>query len=828
MLMKSINRSMFTAWLLVPVIAGLLMTGWPPPARAQVALPTFPIQTPDDAKTWGLDSLGNMMRSSTAIGQPLVLNPEFKVPLPGNLRSFVKDRQAALRLGKALFWEMQVGSDGIQSCATCHFQAGGDIRSKNQVATQGNRRLEKRGNGDASLDEILGYFFAPADPDTVFETVFGITWAPNYQLVAEDFPLVNAQNLYLRSGDSILPDTANGNRDDVVGSMGVMPATFGGITPGSPVDIIKTGTSPGTMRPTTGRNAPPSVQAVFNYLQFWDGRADSKFNGFNPIGRHDTSKPKYFVNLRGTRAGGLQTRTLNLELASLASQATGPPLSDVEMSYAGRTWPDIGKKLLRAPQGGAPLRPLAYQTVSPSDSVLGPIANPTGPGLTIDNYADMIKAAFRDDLWNWEGGRQAITFPQAKLVRGPLEMNFIPGDHQIVDDNLMNTRGAKKTPLPAGYTQMEANFSLFWGIAVMLYEAELVSHKSKFDQWMEGTASLTLEELDGLNVFVNQGKCIACHGGPEFTNASVRGTQQGKENIEPIRRKDGTPSFYTNGFYNVGVEPTVNDISHGAPDPFGRPWGSARQFLFQKNGIMKIPFTIDGLPIRHLEARNPVDTNGDGTPDQQELWKVLVDLVTGAKDEFLVCIDLNMNGVCDLSDDIKIKALDQDGSCKASHLRNVELNGPYFHNGDAASLQQVLQNYDVGGKFNHKPLNQVDMLPDVTELNLAGVITPNGNPAEPALVAFLLTLTDQRVKTEAAPFDHPQLFIPVDGTTPILTPADPAGFFATQIAAGNIKELPATGAGGGVELQPFISYLAPFTYTNYDENTGKPPFIETP
>ena len=62
----------------------------------------------------------------------------------------------------------------------------------------------------------------------------------------------------------------------------------------------------------------------------------------------------------------------------------------------------------------------------------------------------------------------------------------------------------------------------------------------------------------------------------------------------------------------------------------------------------------------------------------------------------------NMNGVCDLGDDIKIKALDQDGNCKASHLRNVELNGPYFHNGGAATLQQVLQNYDVGGKFNRK------------------------------------------------------------------------------------------------------------------------------
>jgi cytochrome c peroxidase len=810
MSIKRIKRRDFTTWLLAPIIAGLLLTGSPPAARAQAALPTFPIRTPADAKTWGLDSLGNLMRSSSAIGQSLVLNPQFKVPLPSNLKGFVKDRQAALRLGKALFFDMQVGSDGIQACATCHFQAGGDVRSKNQVATQGNRVLEQR-DGD-----IKGYFFAPGDPDTVFETVFGITWAPNYQLVPQDFPLVNAQNLYLRSGDSILPDTANGNRNDVVGSMGVMPAAFGGITPGSPVDNIKAGTTPGTMRPTTGRNAPPSVQAVFNYLQFWDGRADSIFNGFNPIGRHDTSKPKYFINLKGTRGGGLQARTLNLELSSLASQATGPPLSDVEMSYAGRTWPDIGKKLLRAPQGGAPLRPLAYQMVSPTDSVLGPIANSTGPGLTIDSYADMIKAAFHDDLWNWSSPTQLITFPQAKLVKGPEEMHYIQGPHKIVGS------GGTRASLPAGYTQMEANFSMFWGIAVMLYEAELVSHMSKFDQWMEGNVTMTPEELDGLNVFVNQGKCIACHSGPEFTNASVRGTQKGKENIEPIRRKDGTPSFYTNGFYNVGVEPTVDDLQHGAADPFGRPWGSARQFLFKKNGVMNIPFSIDGLPIRNLEARNPVDTDGDGYPDRQELWKVLIDLVTGAKDEFLVCIDLNMNGVCDLADDIKIQALDQDGSCKASHLRNVELNGPYFHNGGAATLQQVLQNYDVGGKFNHNPLNLPDLLPDIERLNLANVVTPNGNPAEHALVAFLLTLTDQRVKREAAPFDHPQLFIPVDGTAPVLDPTDPAGFFAAQIATGKIQELPATGAEGGAALPTFLN-LSPFV-----ENTGKPPFIETP
>ena len=50
------------------------------------------------------------------------------VPEPSNLADFVKNKQAAIQLGKALFWDMQVGSDGIQACASCHFNAGADSR----------------------------------------------------------------------------------------------------------------------------------------------------------------------------------------------------------------------------------------------------------------------------------------------------------------------------------------------------------------------------------------------------------------------------------------------------------------------------------------------------------------------------------------------------------------------------------------------------------------------------------------------------------------------------------------------------------------------------
>jgi cytochrome c peroxidase len=563
------------------------------------------------------------------------------------------------------------------------------------------------------------------------------------------------------------------------------------------------------MRQTTGRNAPSSVNAVFNLYQFWDGRADTKSNGFNPIGRHDTSTPKYLVN----SSGRLQAKVLNMQVASLASQATGPPLSDVEMSFAGRTWPEIGKKLLRAPDGGSPLTPLAYQEISTTDSVLGPYVNASGYGLNT-TYVNLVKAAFKDNLWN--NTTQVTSFPSSKLARTTTEeLIQIPGLAKII------TVGTRGKPSLGQYTQMEANFSLFWGIAVMLYEAELVSEQSRFDKWMEGTGTLTTEELDGLNVYVNEGKCIACHSGPELTNATVRNTQNGKAQIEPVRKTNGDPAFYDNGFYNVGMTPTVDDIQRGDKDPFGRPWGNSRQFLFQENGIMNIPFTILGLPIRGLEARNPVDTTGDGIPDQQELWKVLHDILTGEiSDEFLVCYDLNMNGVCDLSDDVVIQTLDIDGNCKSPTVRNVELNAPYFHNGGAATLQQVLDTYDIGGKFRKTHLNKVDMLPDITRLGLGDKTGPNGTNAEEALIAFMLALTDERVRTEAKPFDHPQLFLPIDGTAPMLDPSDPYLFFETQILAGTMTELPATGAAGGTPLGWFLG-LDPFA-----GDTGKGSIVE--
>src|SRR5258707_7293338 len=59
------------------------------------------------------------------------------VPQPANLGQYVRDQSTLVVLGKALFWDMQVGSDARMACATCHFHAGADHRSQNQLANPG-------------------------------------------------------------------------------------------------------------------------------------------------------------------------------------------------------------------------------------------------------------------------------------------------------------------------------------------------------------------------------------------------------------------------------------------------------------------------------------------------------------------------------------------------------------------------------------------------------------------------------------------------------------------------------------------------------------------
>lgn len=636
------------------------------------------IRTPQHARALGLDSLRRAVRNDKG------------VPLPRQLNEFVKDRKAAVQLGKALFWDMQLGSDGLMACASCHYHAGADVRTKNQFNPDRLTVIDER------LDDVIGYYLAPISADLNFETR-----QPNEKITREDFPLIKSIEQYYRAPDGrVLP--GNNNSNDIISSMGTLFTFFDGVRPGSVFDAGTLMPDPTwhvggrNVRRVEPRNAPSVINAVFNFTNFWDGRANPHFNGKSAFGAQDL-RARVYVNRAGQ---GLVQEVVTLDNASLASQAMDAPVSFVEMSYGSpaqgnaRSLAEIGVKLLRHSPEGKRLVPLGLQKVHPLDSVLGPLSNVTAHGLST-SYESLIKRAFHERYWN-------------------------------SPDTI-----AQPTPSVASFTQMEANFGLFFGLAVALYESTLVSDLTPFDLWMETgrfNVGFGQQELAGLNLFVNEGKCIDCHAGPELTKASVREAKNGKGVIRAMAMGQGV-ALYDIGFYNIGVTPTTDDVGRGGNDLNGYPLSYSRQALFERLELLPMTFPIIG---------------------NDQLLAVDEDLGSD------VCQDANNNGVCEPSESIlpAFQRIAVDGTFKTPGLRNVELTGPYFHNGGVATLRQVVQFYNRGGNFCR--LNGRELDKSIVPLGLSAA-------QEQQLVAFMLSLTDARVKHRMAPFDHPELRLAEDG-----------------------------------------------------------------
>src|SRR5512142_1253380 len=606
---------------------------------------------------------------------------QIRVPEPPNLFTYVKDKAAAIRLGKAFYWGMQVGSDRVQACASCHFHAGMDNRMKNTIN--------------------------PGTLSAVTDTTFQVRW-PNETLQPTDFPF----------HDRLNPDFQNSpvirDSNDVVGSQGVVLSDFTGLTFGSAIDSALSPTldifSAGgvNMRRVTPRNTPSNINAVFNFSNFLDGRAHFTFNGSSPFGPLDSTAGVWFVDpvLGLTKKDITADPPLRLEFASLPPQATGPPLDTIEMSGRGRTFPMVGRKMLH---NG--LIPLGKQMVHPLDSVLGPMSKavlePSGkmtgsPGLKNPatgadaTYSQMIQDAFKDKLWNSPG----LTTPD-------------------------------------GFTQMEANFSLFWGLAIQLYEATLVSDQTPFDRFLGGdTTALTIQQQNGFNLFFGGAVlCNACHAGTELTNASVTAaafiTNASNALIEQMTVASGQSIIYDNGFNNTADRPITDDIGRGGNSPFTnsitlQPLPLSFSALSELQATANLPFASPVLPA-NLAVNFPVQNNG---------------------------------------------------GFKVPGLRNVELTAPYFHNGGMLTLDQVVDFYTRGGNFPAANISALD--PAIKELGAL-----QNNPTnQAALVAFLMSLTDERVRIQSAPFDHPEIFVP--NLDPTITTQDVLGRVPATDASGNV------------------------------------------
>jgi cytochrome c peroxidase len=578
-------------------------------------------------------------------------------PTAAELADLIQDKNAAIALGKAFFWEMQFGSDGQTACATCHFNAGADSRTTNQ-ADPGLRRVDGNGN--------------PAADSNTFFAGFG----PNHALNLTDFPL----------------HTSLRDNNNIVGSQGVFRNNFNDVVLGQaaenetsiadPVWSISDGNG-GTVnvRRSTPRNAPPVINAVFNYRNFWDGRAQRTFNGVNPFGAGDPNAK--LISVDPSNPNSTIEVTLRLSNSALASQAVGPPGSDVEMSAAGRPFVKMGKKMLM-------LTPLALQQVAPDDSVLGSLSAAPTNGLNT-TYISMIQAAFQPKWWS------------SNVVVDANSNILFNGTPQNTDE----------------YSQMEYNFSMFWGVAIQMYESTLVSDNSRFDQFMEGNRSaLTSLEQLGLNRFEGKGGCINCHNGAEFTDATVSNVlHHGGSVVEQLPGG----RWHDIGFHNIGVRPTDDDMGIAASDPSG----------------------LASLSVAQLASMGQV--SGTQVPD-------------GAP-------------------------VSVSGAVKTPGLRNVELTAPFFLNGGQATLSQVVDFYSHRGDFP-----SADMDPNLERASF-------GPLDKIAVVAFLKSLTDERVRSQSAPFDHPSLTVPNGGTV------------TNGVLTEQTITIPATGTAGGAPLAKFCDSL---------------------
>jgi cytochrome c peroxidase len=383
------------------------------------------------------------------LSAPFGFRPLAQEPVPQPTNGSILNQAAAIRLGKAFFWDIQAGSDGQVACAGCHASFGSDARRFNT--------LNPGADGVYASGGVTGpgQLYTPA-------------------LITND-DAVGVQGVVRRNFVSLHPDPAVA--DEICNA--VVDPTFG------------------TNRRVEFRQAPMIYGAVFLRQLFWAGEANDQFNG---------------LSIWGFTGNNIVGEIAHMDNSALASQAVGPPGNSTEMRCFGRpingATNSLGAKMLARP-------PLQFQRVSRTDSVLGALANPSGPGLVCNGapctYRGLIEAAF-----------------------GP------------------------ETALNA-----EEVFSRIWGEAIQAYESTLIPDRTPFDRFLSGhITALSPRQIIGLITFVGRGNCTSCHAGPMLSDATVRFFQENG----PLNSDGGDQ-----GFHNIGLVNTNTDGGRGVLGVGGAP-----------------------------------------------------------------------------------------------------------------------------------------------------------------------------------------------------------------------------------------------------------------
>ena len=171
-----------------------------------------------------------------------------------------------------------------------------------------------------------------------------------------------------------------------------------------------------------------------------------------------------------------------------------------------------------------------------------------------------------NDRFAWDGKELGLERQAIEPVKNPIEMHSDWGSvaAKLEQDLEYPTLFSKAF----GTTTID---SILITKAIAQFERILISGNSKFDQYLLGNATLSLEELNGFTVFMDEekGDCFHCHG------------------------SDNNPLWTDNSFHNNGLDSNFDDLGLGAVTGDPNDNGKFRS-PSMRNLIFTAPYMHDG------------------------------------------------------------------------------------------------------------------------------------------------------------------------------------------------------------------------------------------
>lgn len=189
-------------------------------------------------------------------------------------------------------------------------------------------------------------------------------------------------------------------------------------------------------------------------------------------------------------------------------------------------------------------------------------------GQTGDRHAMPITASAFQQFTLWDGRGDSLWIQPLKALENPKEMDLTrielaklmasayKDEYEAVFGDLPSLQGtpSKGKPGMAEWDNLAQSkrtevdrIAANVGKAIEAYERTLLCSDTRFDRWTREEVVLTPQEMEGAQVFVDQG-CTNCHSGPAFS--------------------DG-------GFHNIGIPSADRGRATGRPQLLADPFNGA-------------------------------------------------------------------------------------------------------------------------------------------------------------------------------------------------------------------------------------------------------------